>query len=164
MYIPVKWKDHIVQFMRRFMMTNGEGPGLVYLTPSPGEIEQQGTPQSARNFGHMDLGILEGQLVANLMFTTGRQQAGVIESLTGQQFDVTLSNSRKYPATNAIATVALTKYLNNTDYQLHYKILECSGGYVESVEFYYLASNAFKVKYTGSATSAKLRIYVTGGM
>ena len=78
MYIPVKWKDHIVQFMRRFMMTNGEGPGLVYLTPSPGEIEQQGTPQSARNFGHMDLGILEGQLVANLMFTTGRQQAGVI--------------------------------------------------------------------------------------
>ena len=70
MYIPVKWKDHIVQFMRRFMMTNGEGPGLVYLTPSPGEIEQQGTPQSARNFGHMDLGILEGQLVANLMFRT----------------------------------------------------------------------------------------------
>ena len=48
-------------------------------------------------------------------------------------------------------TVALTKYLNNTDYQLHYKILECSGGYVESVEFYDLASNAFKVRYTGSA-------------
>lgn len=164
MYLPIKWKDHIIQFMRRFLMTDGEEPGLVYLTPSPGEIEQQGTAQSAKNFGHMDMGILEGQLIANLMFTVGRQQAGVIENLTGQQFDVTLANTRKYPATNATATVALTKYLNNTDYQLHYKILECSGGYVEDVEFYDLASNAFKVKYTGSASSVKLRIYATGGM
>ena len=164
MYIPVKWKDHIVQFMRRFMMTQGEEPGLVYLTPAPGEIEQQGTPQSANNFGHMDMGILEGQLVANLMFTVGRQQAGVIDNLTGQQFDVALANTRKYPATNATKTVALTKYLNNTDYQVHYKILECSGGYVERVEFYDLASNAFKLKYFWSASSVKLRIYETGGM
>lgn len=164
MYIPIKWKDHIVQFMRRFLMTNGEAPGLVYLTPSPGEIEQQGTPQSANNFGHMDIGILEGQLVANLMFTVGRQQAGVLENIIGQQFDVTLANTQKYPATNATKTVVLTRYLNNTDYQIHYKVLEYSGGYVENVEFYDLASNAFKVKCTGSATSIRLRIHITGGM
>lgn len=164
MYTPVNWKDHIVQFMRRFSMESGESAGLVYLTPAPGEIEQQGTAQSATNFGQMDMGILEQAMMANMLFSITNQHSGMLENLSGQQFDVTLENTLAFPATNAIKTVALSQYLNNTDYQIHYKILECSGGYVESVDFYDLAYNAFKVKYTGSATSVKLRLYVTGGL
>jgi hypothetical protein len=145
-------------------MTNGEIAGTFYLTPSPGEVEEPGTPQSATNFGNMDYGILESELIGNFLVVTAGQQSGQIEALIGQQFDVTLTNTQKYPATNGTATIALTKYLNNTDYQLNYKILSQTGGFVEDIQFYDLATNGFKVKYFGSATSVNLRIYVTGGM
>ncbi|MCM1307590.1 MAG: pyocin knob domain-containing protein [Butyrivibrio sp.] len=59
MYEPTKWQDHRVEYPQRFEMTDGEAPGLVYLRPSPGEIDQSGTPQNAENFNHMENGIAE---------------------------------------------------------------------------------------------------------
>lgn len=59
MYKPKEWKDHIVKYLRRYRMLPGEEDGTVYLIPSPGEIEQQGTPQNAENFNHMETGIYE---------------------------------------------------------------------------------------------------------
>ena len=59
MYQRLEWKDHVVEFPNRFKEVN-LGNGLVEETPAPGEIIQQGTPQSARNFNNIEEGILAG--------------------------------------------------------------------------------------------------------
>ncbi|MCI9448179.1 MAG: hypothetical protein HFH36_12500 [Lachnospiraceae bacterium] len=59
LYDPKEWKNHIVRYSRRYSIQPGEAEGTVYLIPSPGEIEQQGTPQNAENFNHMEQGIFE---------------------------------------------------------------------------------------------------------
>lgn len=85
MYTPIFWKNHIVEFMHRFAMTQGESPGLVYLKPAPGEIDQQGTPQSAENFNKMDAGILEQALMTNMLFITTKHEA---EQVAGMEEDI----------------------------------------------------------------------------
>ena len=52
-YIRINWKDHVVTKERTYSMV--ENPdGTITLTPQPGEVIQQGTPQSATNFNHED--------------------------------------------------------------------------------------------------------------
>lgn len=49
----VEWKDHVVERPRTYTeVTNQDGSKT--FTPAPGEIIQQGVPQSATNFGKMD--------------------------------------------------------------------------------------------------------------
>ena len=60
----VNWKDHVVQYPGRFEEQD-LGGGLVQHTPSPGKVEQQGTPQNATNFNIMDLASFEAMLMAS---------------------------------------------------------------------------------------------------
>ena len=69
MYKPTEWKDHMVRHLHRYRMSPGEEEGTVYLTPSPGEIEQQGTPQNAENFNHMETGIYENSEAVDQHFS-----------------------------------------------------------------------------------------------
>lgn len=164
MYSLINWLDHIVQYKRRFKVTEGEAPDLKYLTPSPGEIEQQGTQQSSTNFNHMDRGILESALMNAFFASEIKQQGIILENLNGTTLKATLNNTYKYPSTNSTQTITLPKRLNNLDYKLSYEIEDAIGGYVEDVQFFDKALNAFKVKYFGSASQVKLKIYVVGGI
>ena len=56
MYIRIGWKDHVVEFPRRYTSTE-DSQGRRTDTPAPGTIIQQGTPQSATNFNQMDEGL-----------------------------------------------------------------------------------------------------------
>ena len=49
----VEWKDHVVQRPRTYNETVNQDGSKTY-TPAPIEVIQQGTPQSATNFGYMD--------------------------------------------------------------------------------------------------------------
>lgn len=60
----VNWKDHVVQYPGRFEEQD-LGGGLVQHTPSPGKVEQQGTPQNATNFNIMDMAAFEAMLMAS---------------------------------------------------------------------------------------------------
>ena len=60
----MNWKDHVVQYPGRFEEQD-LGGGLVQHTPSPGKVEQQGTPQNATNFNIMDLAAFEAMLMAS---------------------------------------------------------------------------------------------------
>lgn len=52
----IGWKDHVVERPRTYTeVVNGDGSKT--FTPAPGEVLQQGTPQSATNFNYMDEGI-----------------------------------------------------------------------------------------------------------
>ena len=60
----VNWEDTEVQYPNRFSQ-NSIGGGLVELTPSPGVVRKEGTPQNARNFNTMDLAAFEALLIGN---------------------------------------------------------------------------------------------------
>lgn len=49
----IGWKDHVVERPRTYTeVTNQDGSKT--FTPAPGQVLQQGTPQSATNFNTMD--------------------------------------------------------------------------------------------------------------
>jgi len=66
MYQKNLWQDHVVEYPNRFKET-GLGNGLVEEVPAPGEIIQQGTPQSARNFNNMEDGIFHANEMADFL-------------------------------------------------------------------------------------------------
>ena len=143
MYIPVFWKDRIVEFPRR-VSSESLGNGLYNWTPAPGEILERGTQLSATNFGNMDFGTLENAL------------------MRGQVISVDLKNTMKFPATNAEKTVALPRTVNKVDYDVFAEVVSADGP-VERVEVYGKALNAFKVCYSGSAKNVTVKLHVTGG-
>ncbi len=52
-YNRTKWRDHVVERPRTFTeVTNADGS--VTHTPAPGQVLQQGTPQSATNFNNIE--------------------------------------------------------------------------------------------------------------
>lgn len=162
MYIPVFWKDRVVEFPWRVSIEN-LGNGIQEWTPAPGEIIERGTQQSATHFGNMDFGVMENALMAAFMAMNLRLVQNSVDDIQGQVLTVTLNNTRKFPATNAEKTVTLPKAVNNTDYGVSAEIVEADGP-VECVEVYGKALNAFKVNYSGSARNVTLKLHVTGGL
>ncbi len=49
----INWKDHVVERPRTYSEATNTDNTKTF-TPAPGEILQQGTPQSATNFNKMD--------------------------------------------------------------------------------------------------------------
>ena len=94
MYIPVFWKDRIVQYPRRVSVVD-LGNGVKEWTPAPGEIHQKGTQQSATNFGIEVMGILEGNLIAATNAIRLRLIQESVDDLRGQVLTATLTNSLK---------------------------------------------------------------------
>lgn len=162
MYIPVLWKDRIVQYPRRFSHES-LGNGLYDVKPAPGEIEQRGTQQSATNFGNMDFGVLENALMCSFMAMNLRLAQDSLDDMRGQIITVDLKNTQKFPATDAEKTITLPRMVNNADYSVEAEVVS-SDGPVESVETYGKALNAFKVCYSGSARNVTLKLHVTGGL
>lgn len=162
MYIPVFWQDRIVEFPRRVEAIS-LGDGFFNWTPAPGEVEQRGTQQSASNFGNMDFGTLENALICGLVSINLRLAQDSIDDMRGQILTADLTNSLKYPASNAEKTIALPKTVNNTDYTVDAEVVEADGP-VERVEVYGKALNGFKVCYFGSAGSVSLKLHVKGGL
>ena len=58
MYEPTYWKDEVVENPYRYKETQNSD-GSIEHVPYPGEVLQEGTEQSAKNFNHMEQGILE---------------------------------------------------------------------------------------------------------
>lgn len=162
MYIPVFWKDRIVEYPRR-ISSESLGNGLYNWTPAPGEIIERGTQQSATHFGNMDFGVMENALLAAFVATNLRLVQDSVDDMRGQVLTVELKNTLKFPATNAEKTVTLPKTVNNTDYGVSAEIAEADGP-VEFVEVYGKALNAFKVSYSGSARNVTVKLHVTGGL
>ena len=49
----IRWKDHVVERPRTYTKVTNTDNSETF-TPAPGEVLQQGTPQSATNFNAMD--------------------------------------------------------------------------------------------------------------
>ena len=162
MYIPVFWKDRIVEFPRRVSSVS-LGNGLFEWTPAPGEILERGTQQSSTNFGNIDLGTLENALMWAFSAINIRLAQESVDDMRGQVISVDLKNTLKFPATDAEKTITLPQMVNKVDYDVFAEIVSADGP-VERVEVYGKALNAFKVCYSGSAKNVKVKLHVTGGL
>jgi len=162
MYQRLEWKDHVVEFPNRFKEVN-LGNGLVEETPAPGEIIQQGTPQNAANFNHMEDGITNAGELAALLATETIHMNQRAADETGETILLTLTNGQQYPFNDSVKTVALKTERNHLDYTVTAEVLEYSGGCVGDIEVTEKLANGFKIAHTGSAKEVKLKVFVKGG-
>jgi hypothetical protein len=162
MYEVKIWQDHVTQYENRYTESRNDDGSITH-TPVEGEVIQQGTPQSASNFNHMEDGISNASELAALMTVENIHQQQAIADVAGETMTVTLSNSQEYPFNNSTQTVSLSKVRNHLDYTVSAEVLEYSGGFPGDIEISSKLLNGFKVAFTGSAKSVKVKLYVKGG-
>jgi hypothetical protein len=159
----VNWKDHVVEYPGRFQEED-LGDSLKQLTPSPGEVRQQGTPQNATNFNTMDYAALEAMLMSAEAVRKLRHHEDTLDGITSTIIPVTLVNTLAYPFNNSKATVKLPTERNTKDYTVDIDVVSVTGGAVGDFEISDKLLNGFKIAYTGSATQVVINCFIRGGI
>lgn len=124
-----------------------------------GETLQEGTAQSAGHFNNLEDGVVDNEATIALMMS---HLLSLERSQTSEDHVITLKNTDTFPFSNASATVALDVRRSDSNYSVAAEITDHSGS-VGEIEIYDKLVNAFKVKYYGPASSATLKLKVTGG-
>ncbi len=173
MYDPLVWKDEVVEHPYRYKETQNSD-GSVEHTPDPGTVLQEGTPQSASNFNHMEYGIHDSELAKAIFLQFWmKRDAEVEEHLThhDEEFSaetgtLTLTNTNKvsFMFNNSGVSVALKTVRKTMNYDLDIEVVEVTGGQLGEIEVYDKQLNGFKIRFTGSAASVKIKYKVRGGM
>ena len=161
-YQILVWKDHVVTPGNTYKVTKN-GDDTITLTPV-GEVLQQGTNMSAVNFNNLETGVYAANLAAAEALQLLRLVEEEADSAVGIVLEETLTNGQKYPFNNSVKTIALSgENLRNTkDYTVTVEA-EATGGFVGDIIISDKMLNGFKVQFTGSAKSVKVRCFVQGG-
>lgn len=162
MYKIIIWKDHAVTPDKTYNVTEN-GDGTITLSPA-GKVIQQGTNMSAVNFNNMEMGIFAANVSAAEALQLIRLLKDKTEALEGIILEATLTNSKKYPFNDSVKTIALgnANVRNNKDYTVTVEA-EAQDGFVGDICITNKMLNGFKIAYTGSAASVKVKCYVQGG-
>lgn len=155
------WQDHVTEFSDRYTETNNDD-GTISHIPVEGEVIQQGTPQNARNFNALEEGAFSAEVLGMEAMRVLLLHQRALNGLASETGEVTLTNSQKYPFNNSTKTVALKQKMDTTTYTVEADVLS-SAGEVGRIVVSDKQLNGFKVSYTGSATSAKIKFFVKGG-
>lgn len=124
------------------------------------EIIQEGTDQSAGNFNNMENGISDNHIAASMLLIAASR---VIAEQTAEEIVVELTNTETYPFNNSQITVSMAQTRATTNYTVQTEVLEHVGD-VGDVIISDKLLNGFKVSYDGSASSAKIKLIIKGGM
>ena len=174
MYSYIDWQDEQWELPERYTITDVSSGNKTTadIAGAHGEEINEGTPQSAYNFGHMDTGIHD----VHLAFLTFLQERLRIDRETKEHFDehdaefsaetgeVTLTNTSNFPFNNSTATVALTTVRNTLNYDLEVVVESFSGGLPGTITVTDKQLNGFKIAFEGSAKSVTVKYKVRGGM
>lgn len=173
MYQQTEWLDEVVEHPYRYTETP-VGDGTIEHTPSPGTVLQEGTPQSATNFNHIESGIHDAGLAGSIFLQAwkflkedvDRHLADHDEEFSAETGTVTLTNSNTANMlfNNSGQTVALQQVRNTMNYDLDIEVTSFSGGQVADVIVYDKQLNGFKLRFEGSASSVTVKYKVRGGM
>lgn len=163
MYSWKQWQDHVTEFPGRYTETQNSD-GTITHTPKEGEVLQQGTPQNAANFNHMEDGITNAGELAALMALQSIHMTQQLADITGETKEITLTNSQPYPFNNSKQTVALAQQRNHLDYTVTAEVVSYSGGFPGEIIITEKLLNGFKIEHTGSAGMVKVKLYVKGGL
>jgi hypothetical protein len=155
MYDRTEWLDHVTVPANCFIIADN-GDGTVTITPA-GAVMQQGTPQDQVRFNHIENGIVDAHLTADLLLNFARQNSWEKEVGT-----ITLTNTAKYPFNNSQQSVPLAGKYDSDAYIVFAEITAFTGnaGEIEVVD---KLENGFKIAFTGSASSVTLKYTVVGG-
>lgn len=156
------WQDHVTEFSDRFREINNPD-GTITHEPVEGEVIQQGTPQNARNFNALEEGVFSAGVLGMEAVRTLLLHQRALNALASESGEISLTNSQKYPFNNSTATVDLKQRMETTDYTVETDVLS-SAGEVGRVIISDKQLNGFKISYTGSAKSAKIKFFVKGGL
>ena len=85
-----------------------------------------------------------------------------LNGLASESGEITLTNSQKYPFNNSVKTVALNLTMDTTEYTVETDVL--SSDEVGRIVISDKQLNGFKISYTGSAKTAKIKFFVKGGL
>ena len=100
-------------------------------------------------------------LEALMALQWARQLEVTASSTSRDELQVDMTNTERYPFNNSETTVALSITRSNADYTVTADVLS-SDGEVGRIVVSDKMVNGFKIKYTGSATAARLRCFVQG--
>jgi len=157
MYQFTFWMDEVDQYEDIFIeQSSSVAQGAVKHTKYRGTVQQQGTPQNAANFNKLEQGVFDAHAAIALLLNLARQNAWEIE-----HGEVTLTNSYAYPFNNSKQTVALSHI--SEDYIVIPEV-DTFDGNVGDVVVTDKLVNGFKIEFTGSAASAKIKYTVIGGI
>ena len=90
MYEPTYWKDEVVENPYRYKETQNSD-GSIEHVPYPGEVLQEGTEQSAKNFNHMEQGILEAHEMSAEAVRMLNSVLRKVQGLDGEKITVVLT-------------------------------------------------------------------------
>ena len=141
------------------------GTGVYEPTTWLDEVEgiQEGTPVDEQNLNNMEGGINGANLTMEFMTEVVKHQKDQIDNIGGEIIEVTLTNTAGEAFfNNSAKTVALSGNRDSFNYTVTAEIVTPVDN-VGDIIVYDKQVNGFKVKYTGSATSVELKLYVQGG-
>lgn len=136
-YTPTMWRDDV--------------PGI-----------QDGTPIDETNLNNMEGGINAAELLAEYLAEVLLKTNAKVNNLDGEVITVTLTNTGDFYTNNSVKTITLGTRRDTLDYIVSAEIQGDTTN-VGDVVIYDKQTNGFKVKYTGSAASATIKLYVHGG-
>ena len=143
---------------------DGNGTGCYEPTVWQDDVPgiQEGTPQDEQNFNNMESGINGSNLLAEFLAEVVHHNTSRLDNLSGEVIEVTLTNTADFYANNSVKTIALTNKRDTLDYTVDAEIQGDTVN-VGDIVVFDKQLNGFKVKYTGSAASATIKLYVHGG-
>ena len=110
----------------------------------------------------METGINGSNLLGEFLAEVVSKQQKRLDDIDGEVIAVTLTNTQDYYANNSTKTVALSVRRDTLDYIVDAEIQGDTVN-VGDIVVYDKQVNGFKVKFTGSAASVALKLYVHGG-
>lgn len=172
MYNQTKWEDRITQYDDLYTETTENGH--IKHTPFEGTIIQEGTPQDAKNFNNNEVGTQDVTIATQILAFWSLQnqrrddahQTLMDAEVLGEQKEVTLTNSAKFPFNSTIdspTTVDLTKTRKNLFYSVEAEV-KSHVGEVGEIVITKKAANGFKIGFNGAGTKAVVTVRIKGGM
>lgn len=115
MYDLILWKNRRTEKSNTYSVKENED-GTITLTPVVGEVIEAGTSFNQQNMNHMDNGINEAMIIANMGIIQLRQHQKELENTYFEIGTAKVSSEESYPFNKESVTVAMEKARNTLDY------------------------------------------------
>ena len=152
-YMIREWVDDVRSPARTYNVVRN-ADGTITLQKA-GRVIQQGTNLGAANINNMEQGIFSANAKGAEALRLARTSAEAAEALRGVIIEQTLTSSQRY------LSGANQRYTK--DYAVTVEAESLDKGAVGDIIVSDKLLNGFKVAYTGSAASVKVKCYVQGG-
>lgn len=125
-----------------------------------GQVIQEGTPLSAKNLNNIEQGVF----ISNALNAVMAQFNRLLLDRINENEVVTITDTITGANTDKSVVIPSNKLRNRTTYNVTPVIVSTTGGTAVDIIVSAKQANGFKVKYTGTATSITVALYVQGGM